>query len=205
MESLFLAPARKENKINGFRKWEQAFRIYATIYCGANPQRAREVWQYISIINTAVSAYISENVYHYNIVFRQLMEFNPARSWAVTYTQMWNLSMKDPLPRNFGKGSFHQGGGSNFKNLGSSHAGGSNNTGNSGNKQGRRKSDYCWSFNKGQKCKFGAKCKFIERCSYCDGSSHGVINCNKLAAKKDNNREGDREAPGASPPVSDRN
>ena len=25
------------------------------------------------------------------------MEFNPSRSWAVTYNQMWNLSMTNPL------------------------------------------------------------------------------------------------------------
>ena len=33
----FLVPAvNKDNKISSFRKWEQAFRAYATIYCGAN-------------------------------------------------------------------------------------------------------------------------------------------------------------------------
>ena len=26
------------------------------------------------------------------------MQFNPGRSWAVTYTHMWNLSMRTPLP-----------------------------------------------------------------------------------------------------------
>ena len=95
----FLLPAKKVNKINSFRCWEQAFRSYATIYCGANPNRSRELWQYISVINTAASSFSWDNVYNYDIVFRQLMEFNPARSWAVTYNQMWNLSMRDPLPK----------------------------------------------------------------------------------------------------------
>ena len=29
----FLVPAQKDNKISSFRRWEQAFRAYATIYC----------------------------------------------------------------------------------------------------------------------------------------------------------------------------
>ena len=94
----FLAPATKQNKINGIRKWEQVFRVYATIYCAANPRRSKEIWQYIAIINTASASYYWDNVYNYDVTFRHLMAFNPNRSWAVTYNQMWNLSMKDPLP-----------------------------------------------------------------------------------------------------------
>ena len=77
------------------------------IYCAANPQRSKEIWQYISVINTAASAYAWDNVYNYDITFRHLMAFNPGRSWAVTYNQMWNLSMQDPLPKNqYNKGHF---------------------------------------------------------------------------------------------------
>ena len=162
----FLVPAQRDVKIASFRRWEQAFRVYATIYCGANPYRSKEIWQYITVINTAASSYTWHNVYNYDIMFRHLMAFNPNRSWAVTYNQMWNLSMRDPLPRNFGQKQgnansfqyqYHSGNGSNQKQQ------------NSGN---RKKSDYCWNFNKGVPCKFGSKCKFIERCKYCDSSSH---------------------------------
>ena len=85
-------------KTNNFRKWEQAFWVYATIYCGANPSRAKEIWQYITVINTAASSFIWENVYNYDVTFRQLMQFNPTRSWVVMYNHMWSLSMRDPLP-----------------------------------------------------------------------------------------------------------
>ena len=109
----YLVPAKKTSRINCFRKWEQAFRMYPTIYCTENPLRAREIWQYISVINTASLAYSWENVYNYDIIFRQLMEFNPTRSWAVTYNQMWNLLMTNPITGNgqrqrnsFGQG-FH--------------------------------------------------------------------------------------------------
>ena len=94
---MFLVPARKESRINSSRRWEQAFRLYASIYCDKNPFRAKEIWQYISVIQTASTAYVWENVYGYDIVFRQLMAFNPNRSWAVMYNQMWNLSMREPI------------------------------------------------------------------------------------------------------------
>ena len=144
--------------------------MYATIYCTKNPARAREIWQYVSVINTASMSYNWDNIYNYDIVFRQLMEFNPNRSWAVTYNQMWNLSMTNPISQNTAPRR-------NFSN----GSGGHNLSNNNGNK---RKIDYCWSFNKGVKCKFGKKCKFIERCSYCDDASHGVVNCNKLEKKE---------------------
>ena len=76
----FLAPAKRQSRINSFRRWEQAFRIYATIYCSKHLQRSREIWQYISVINTAANAYVWDNVYSYDIIFRQLMQFNPSRS-----------------------------------------------------------------------------------------------------------------------------
>ena len=168
----YLAPVtNKDSKITGVRKWEQAFRIYATIYCGANPNRSKEIWQYMSVINSAASAYSWDNVASYDYTFRHLMEFNPCRSWAITYNQMWNLCMRDPLPKAFA----------------SKFTGNHNNVGNHQNplpaKGRRNKSDYCWSFNKGVVCKFGKKCKFIERCSYCDSGAHGVNVCPKLERK----------------------
>ena len=180
----YLAPVKRESRINGIRKWEQAFRVYATIYCTANPHRAREVWQYISVINTAAASFCWDNVANYDITFRHLMQFNPTRNWAVTYNQMWNLCMKDPLPKNFPS----RGGGANSF---SAQAGGQSSTSNflrgGNNNQGKRsKNDYCWSFNRGQTCKFGNKCKFIERCSYCDKASHGVYLCPKLGKGSSN-------------------
>ena len=174
----FLVPAQRDTKISSFRKWEQAFRAYATIYCGANPQRSKEIWQYISVINTAAASYLWDNVYNNDITFRHLMAFNPTRSWAITYNQMWNLSMKDPIPRN----NFSQG----FKG-GFTPGQVQNKSGNKSNNftGGKKKSDYCWNFNKGVPCKFGSKCKFIERCKYCDSPSHGVHACNKLQKEQE--------------------
>ena len=172
--STYLVPAKTTSQINCFRRWEQAFHMYATIYCTKNPNRAQEIWQYISVINTASMSYNWDNVYNYDIVFRQLMEFNPNRSRAVTYNQMWNLSMTNPILQNQARRSF-----GSYNNSNSNQ----NNQNNSGIAT-KRKVDYCWRFNKGAKCKFGKKCKFIERCSYCDDPSHGVVHCNKLEKKE---------------------
>ena len=54
---MYLAPAgSRENRINGIRKWDQAFRVYAIIYCGAHPERSKEIWQYVDIIHTAAAS-----------------------------------------------------------------------------------------------------------------------------------------------------
>ena len=181
----FLVPAQTGTKIGSFRKWEQAFRAYATIYCGANPHRSKEIWQYISVINTAASSFIWDNVYNYDITFRHLMAFNPQRPWSVCYNQMWNLSMRDPLPKNannkFGGNNFH----SSANGSGGSKTSNNNNSNNNGFK---KKPDYCWNFNKEVPCKFGARCKYIERCKYCDSAAYGVISCPKLFKKQGNNK-----------------
>ena len=128
----FLVSATNKNqKISSFCKWEQAFRIYATIYCGAHPQRAREIWQYITVINTASTAYYWDNVYNYDITFCHLMAFNPSRSWAITYNQMWNLSMHDPLPKNSRGSNF----GAHTFNSANHHTQSQNNQGHSNRKK----------------------------------------------------------------------
>ena len=181
-EGTFLVPTGdKSAKINSFKKWEQAFRVYATIYCGANPSRAKEIWQYVSIINTAASSFVWDNVANYDYTFRQLMAYNPERSWAITYHHMWSLAMKDPIQKGHIQRQVNYFGGNG------SHEGGSRNGGNYNSNNNMKKwsktPDYCWSFNKGQTCKYGKNCKFIERCSYCDKASHGVYICPKVDGK----------------------
>ena len=132
------------------------------------------------MINTAASAYSWDNVYNYDITFQHLMAFNPNRSWVVTYNQMWNLSMRDPLPKNSqggrnGSFQFHNHNQNNYNNQ---------NGGKPDKSGGKKKPDYCWNFNKGIPCKFGRRCRFIERCSFCDSSAHGIFQCPKVEAKE---------------------
>ena len=162
----FFTPEDSGKRITNVRRWEQAFRVYATVYCRVNPGRAGEIWQYIDVINTAAAAYIWEDVASYDYTFRQLMEFNSNRSWATTYNQMWNLCFRHPIPRN------PAGAGKNWDRN------------NESNGDGRPRYRHCWSFNKG-KCKFGAACKFDNRCRYCDSTRHGINTCPK--AEKNGN------------------
>ena len=98
---MFLAPVHdREQKINNIRHWEQAFRIYAAIYCNANPTRAGEIWQYIYIINSAAATYQWDNIAYYNVTFRQLMSEKPGRSWGKTFVQLWQLALREPIVKN---------------------------------------------------------------------------------------------------------
>ena len=118
-----------------------------------------------------------DNVYEYDVIFRHLMEFNPACSWAVTYGQMWNICMRDPIQHKNSQYSFNSGGQSG--NNADASASTSSHSG------GRKKKDYCWNWNKGIPCKYGKKCRFIEHCSFCDSNAHGVNQCPKVAEMKE--------------------
>ena len=169
----YFVPVASDTKIMGVRKWEQAFRIYATVYCQANPLRAAEIWQYVYTINSVESAYIWDNVYQYNITFRQLMSQYPNRSWAKIYNQMWSLTMREPIQRNTA---------TQWRNNQSHAVAHTNGQGTQNASQGEKikckKPNYCWAFNKGF-CKDGAACKFVNRCSYCDAADHALPNCQK--------------------------
>ena len=158
---VFFVPATSGNRIGNIRKWEQAFRIYAAIYSQANPSRAAEIWQYVHTINVAATGYIWENVSYYDITFRHLMSQNPSRSWSKIYNQMWNMALRDVIPRNnyqFGNG----------QNTGGRKSG----------SFGQKKPKYCWTHNRGAVCKDGpSKCRFVHRCSYCDNADHVKSNC----------------------------
>ena len=117
------------------------------------------------------------------------MAINPQHSWAIIYNQMWNLSMKDPIPKDASKfGYSHYSGGGVAAPPNKMSNG--NNTSSNPMQVRRNKSDYCWNFNKGVPCKFGSRCKFIERCKYCDSTSHGVNACGKLLKKEGGNKGG---------------
>ena len=162
----YFVPAVSDNRIMGVRRWEQAFRVYAAIYSEANLSRAAEIWQYVHIINVAAGAYAWDNVASYDYTFRQLMAANPHRSWAKIYNQMWNLSMRDPFPKQSHFGQNNSGGGTPKQ-------------GQKGDgKNNQNKPKYCWAFNRG-KCQDGTKCKFVHRCSVCDVGNHGKNACPK--------------------------
>ena len=170
-------PTSKSGKVNSVRKWDQAFRIYAAIYTQANPQRAAEIWQYVYVIHTAASANPWDNVYYYDITFRELMASKPWRSWGKTYTQGWNMAFNNStMYSSFSHGS---GGSTAVASYQSNKPGSSNST---------WKDDCCWRFNKNRCKRSGSDCNYDHRCTYCAGWNHSFINCRKRQSK--NKRSG---------------
>ena len=163
--SYFVPSIDRETKIDNIRKWEQAFRVYTTIYCSANPTRSGEILQYTDVIHRAASTFSWDNVAKYDYVFRQLMAAKPHRSWAKVYTQMWNITLNEPLKK-FQESHNYQ-----------------------GKTSQRKRESVCWKFNK-TGCSFGKNCKFEHKCSYCGGYSHGASTCNKKQGKKSDKGKG---------------
>ena len=93
----FMPASDNDNKITGIQKWEQAFRVYTTIYCKVNSTHSAKIWQYMYMINMAAASFQWENVACYDFTFCQLMAAKPYHSWAKLYAQFWNLAMRNPL------------------------------------------------------------------------------------------------------------
>ena len=83
--------------INGFSKWEQAFRIFSDVYTRAYPDRASELIQYNHLIHTISLSYTWENVYGYDKEFRLHISRHPDHSWAIILQQAWTMRLKDRL------------------------------------------------------------------------------------------------------------
>ena len=145
----------REAKITNIRKWEQAFCIYAAIYCQANPHRSGEIWQYMHTINNASISFAWENIMYYDVTFRQMMGEKPLRSWGKIYSQLWHVAMCDPLL----KTGTHQPSQPNAK-------------------QGDWRDRCCWHFNRNGKCKKW-NCAFDHRCTVCGAYNHHAKICNK--------------------------
>ena len=167
-------PVNKTGKINSIRKWDQAFRVYAAIYTNANPDRASEIWQYVYVIHTAAAANPWENVYFFDINFRELMASKPWRSWGKTYTQGWNMAFNNSHLYNQ-HGNSHNFASTSYKGDNVASVGHNNSKG--------WKDDCCWRFNKNKCQNSGSDCKYDHRCTFCAGWNHGFHNCRKRLSK----------------------
>ena len=141
------------------------------IYTEANPERSGEIWQYMHTINVAASSFHWDNVFIYNLTFRQLMSFKTHCSWAKIYNQGWNLAMRDLL----GKVTSQVGQNGNSNS----------NAFNAKNRGGHDWRDDCyWRYNK-NRCKYtNDECHFDHRCMYYGGWNHGFHNCRKCLKKE---------------------
>ena len=79
----YWVPVSESINIDGFPRWEQAFRIYSNIYMSAHPQKAGELIQYNHVIHSISLSYTWENVYSYDKEFRLHLSKHPQCSWAI--------------------------------------------------------------------------------------------------------------------------
>ena len=159
-EQVWTQAIDKSTKIDGIRKWEKAFRVYAAIYCEANPHRSVELLQYIESINDAAKKFSWEKVAHYDFVFRHLQAERPHRNWGKTYMQMYvRLAGDDHYQQQQSRKQVENGGSSQTKAT-------------------------CYRFNKGQHCSYGRECRFEHKCSYCQSSNHCYSACRRKPKKR---------------------
>ena len=177
----FLAPVSDhEQKVNGIKKWDHAFRVYAAIFCGANLLTAKEIWQYIYIIHSAAASYQWDNVAFYDYSFRQMMSERPNRNWGKTYTQLWQLALHDPINKQNESNRWSSG-----QHQQHQHGSSTATAGPSEGMATKHKDWCCWTFNRVGKCEKPG-CKFDNCCSYCGTwNTHGSNTCKKkLGSKK---------------------
>ena len=181
----YLVPAQdRENCISNIRKWDQAFRVYATIYCNANPGRAGEIWQYIYVIHSAASTFQWDNVAYYDFTFRQMMHDRPNRKWNKTYVELWQLVMRDPIVKSTGAVNNNFQSSNNFSGFASLNSNNSNSTNQPRKRHRSWKDNCCWKFNRTGKCD-RINCSFDNRCSFCGAwNSHGFNTCKKRDGDK---------------------
>ena len=171
----FLAPVKSAPKINSIKKWDSAFRIYTTIFAGANPERGTELLQYAHIIHTAAANYPWENVAFYDFTFRHLMASKPWRSWAKTYTQGWNLALNSlSVSRNTSNGAS------------TSYSNNNNNqkTRSFQQKEKDWRDKCCWRYGKNKCAKSAKECNYDHRCKFCGGWNHSYTDCKKRNPKQ---------------------
>ena len=152
---------RETSIINSFSKWEQAFRVYSSIYSETHPDRIKELIQYMHVIHTASLTYIWDNVYSYDMDFRLHMGKYPQRNWGIILNLAWQTRLKEKI--------------FNYR----SNSGRDNsNRDNHGNQQSCSTGKNCWKYNRG-KCTYGFNYKFDHKCGICGKLGHGAINCSK--------------------------
>ena len=167
----YFGPVQNENKVNGIRRWDQAFRIYAAVHTEAHPHRASELWQYVFTIHTVAHNHPWDSVYYYDVIFRQLMASKPWRSWGKAYNQGWNLAL----------GGNTEASSSGYRKADVEQV----NPGKSRSHDWR--DDCCWRYNKNLCKKPGKDCRFDHRCTYCSGWNHSRSNCCKRSRKEGGN------------------
>ena len=170
----YLVPGkvRDQMKITNVKRWDEAFRVYVSIYSKANPNRSSEIMQYLHTIHSAASTFYWPNVAQYDFVFRKKMGQRRHRNWARTNTQLWSKTMVNPLNKSFNNNSSQ---------------------GIAGAVSGRKdwRDIACWRYNRNKCSKIN--CRFEHRCSFCGSFSHIYLGCPKKTKCSEKQTESDKK------------
>lgn len=157
-----------DSVINSYRKWEQAFEIYASIYITAFPNRAGELYDYKHVIRDAADNFVWENVAGYDDEFRRHLGTHPTRGWTPKLADEWSKHMKTQIHRGPDKAVLPGGAGQ----------GRTIQNANNNNNPGNKSREICRRYNKGR-CTFGQACKFLHKCAKCFKFGHGASICRR--------------------------
>lgn len=159
--STFFVPAGEKDvkEINGYKTWETAFKVFMGLFNQFWPERMQELLQYSHIIQTASQNHPWENVFNYDISFREIMTEQPNTHWGVISQQTWTLELGEHSYKSYGEPS----------RVGPNHQ---------QSKPMNEARRTCWRFNKGR-CTFGDSCEYDHRCSHCGKRGHGRHECFK--------------------------
>lgn len=151
--------------INSYRKWEEAFEIFASIYVRGNPGRANQLYEYKYDIRDAANSFIWENVFDYDIEFRLHMAKHKDRDWSARLTDKYTKFMKNHI-------RFDR---SENTEVRSSYVPATASSSQSVGKLVKNKEN-CRRYNKGR-CTWGKNCRYVHRCDICGKRGHGAVIC----------------------------
>lgn len=150
--------------LSSYKKWEEAFEIYASIYVRGHPHHADELYDYKYSIRDAAATYVWENVFDYDVEFRlHMARCKHNRSWSARLDCEYNRLLKNHISfRHDKNGNDHLGGAREAK---PSEA-----------------RDICHRYNKGR-CTWGNQCRYLHKCSKCGKMGHGAVICRSSGSK----------------------
>lgn len=166
-----------ETYISSYKRWEEAFEIYASIYIKGYPHRAHELYDYKHCIRDAANTYIWENVFDYDVEFRlHMARCKGNRSWSAKLEYEYSRYMKNLIQfRHDGQGEGPARGGYS-----------------AGNSSGSKTREICRRYNKGR-CSWGERCRYLHVCKICKKRGHGAVICRFDKGKgSSNDKNGDR-------------